>query len=80
MEMRLDHGLKCVEITLSRTNLVSMIHKIDEMGDSACAIMRQVGDGWTLLFRGEDDETHYANRTRGRMHPLTERYLRAAND
>jgi hypothetical protein len=76
MELKVDTGSRVVEITLSRRNLLSMLHKLDHMGDSALAIFRQMPNGWFLTFRGEHDETHYAQREAGEMHPLTEKFVR----
>lgn len=75
MDLKVNQELRQVTITLSERNLRAMLHKVTGMGDSARCIVRTMDDGWQLLLRGENDSDHYAQRTPGPMHPLTERVI-----
>lgn len=75
-----------VEVTLSRRNLLTLLHKLDMPGSA-----RQIenNDCWedgeqtpypgtTLVLRCEDDEEHYGSRPSGPgvMHPDSETFVR----
>lgn len=62
-------------VTLSRRNLLALLHKLDMEG-SARTIQCEIGDVALLQVRAEDDAEHYADREpAGDMHPDTERYI-----
>ena len=61
-----------VEVTLSKRNLLALLHKL-EMEGSAWTLVTE-----GLIVRCESDETHYADRDvpPGQMHPQTEAFLK----
>lgn len=72
-----------VRVTLSRRNLLSLLHKLDLAG-SARRIENdyvfqyaQPSDDYILVLRVEDDEQHYEGRPvpPGVMHPETEAFI-----
>lgn len=73
-----------VIVTLSRRNLLAMLHKIDMPG-SARTIEKDFGypTAMTLRLRCEDDAEHYLNESgsetvAGYMHHETEAFIAAA--
>ena len=60
------------EITLSRRNLLALLHKLDMPG-SARTIVKPCG----AVVRCESDVEHYGERgfPAGKMHPDTEAYI-----
>lgn len=65
-------------VTLSRRNLLSLLHKLDMPGSART--LRSANcqqQGWVLEVRCEDDEEHYGARGfgPGEMHPETEDFL-----
>lgn len=84
--MRLDLHRSAVVVTLSRRNLLTLLHKL-ERGTSACTLVsgnayrdRVEVDDVQLVVTAERDELHYAHRDApGTVHPLEETYL-AADD
>lgn len=83
--MRLDLHRSAVIVTLSRRNLLTLLHKL-ERGRSACTLVSgnayrdQVEiDDMQLVVTAEPDERHYADREPpGTVHPLEEAYLALA--
>jgi hypothetical protein len=63
-----------VEITLSRRNLLALLHKLDWEG-SARTIQKMVGGGVVLTVVAEDDDEHYGDDGAGVMHDETERFI-----
>lgn len=70
-----------VKITLSRRNLLALLHKL-EMEDSArriengdCYIEGELADSLALVFCSEEDEEHYRHRRAGVMLPDTEAFI-----
>ena len=60
-------------ITLSRRNLLALLHKL-EMEGSKRTIISDGGDGWAVTV--EVDEEHYKDRIPpGIMHPSTEEFI-----
>jgi len=63
-----------IEITLSRRNLLSLLHKL-EMPGSARTIVKYSEDGEEVYVIAETDEIVYADRPPGNMHPETEQFV-----
>ena len=62
-------------ITLSRRNLLSLLHKLDMPGSAR----ELIGPNRDFSVCAEDDKEHYANRLpAGRMHPQTEKFIERA--
>jgi hypothetical protein len=85
LELRLDDGRAGVVIvTLSRRNLLTLLHKLDMPGSARtitngyCYLNRELNDRLTLVLRAEDDEAHYGERPEppGAVHPTSEAYVR----
>jgi len=74
--MKLVNG----RIILSRRNLLSLLHKLDDP-DSQRTIFKNVlteeGTIQTLIVSAQDDEAHYRDEAPGRMSPATEAFIRA---
>ena len=74
-----------VVVTLSKRNLLALLHKLELAGSSRtlvngdCHVDGQLALGVLLVLRAEDDEEHYAKRPTppGTMHPATESAIRA---
>ncbi len=60
-----------VLVTLSRTNLRTLLHKLDNPG-SLRTLCRSCENGVGLIVHAEEDEEHYGDRKRGVMSPDTE--------
>lgn len=67
--MRIEMNAKGLRVVLSERNLRALLSKLS-LPDSACTIER---DG--VFVSAEADDQHYAGRTPGPMHPLTEAAL-----
>lgn len=66
-----------VRIVLSERNCRALLAKlVGYPGDSACTIAMIHGVLGTVFVSIENDAQHYADRTPGVMHPVTERTLR----
>ena len=63
---------RTLTVTLSRRNLLSLLQKLDGMGDSARTLFRDCDNGWRVVVTAEPDAQHYEGRQPGVMHPLTE--------
>jgi hypothetical protein len=66
-------------VVLSRRNVLTLLHKLDHMGDSACTLVRACGP-WTVILHAEPDAQHYAERDPGAVHPATEQFLGGDDD
>lgn len=74
--MRIERVGSSIRVTLSERNLRALLSKL-RMPDSACTIyMSTDGDVPGIYVSAEPDDQHYAGRTPGRMHPITEEVLR----
>jgi hypothetical protein len=78
MKMQIPEGSigTTVMVTLSRRNLLALLHKLDMEG-SARTLIKNEGAGKHLIVQAEDDEEHY-NRPEGPagpMHPETEGFI-----
>lgn len=62
--------VECGRITLSRRNLLTLLHKLD-VPDSRRSIHK---DG--MIVTSEEDNVHYGDATPGRMSADTEAYIR----
>jgi hypothetical protein len=62
-----------IEVTLSRRNLLALLHKLD-WEDSAHTICKRQ-DGILLTVMATDNEEHYGDGEFGIMHPETERFI-----
>lgn len=77
---RLELEGPAVVVTLSRRNLLALLHKLDwppsvrTLVNGDCYRDGQPVDDVLLVLRCEDDAEHYARRPDppGRMHPYTE--------
>jgi hypothetical protein len=65
------------QITLSRRNLLTLLHKL-EMPGSSCTIVKPGG----FVVHAEPDEVHYKDRPEGPgpMHPETEQFVTDMQD
>lgn len=85
LELNAEGGTTHVVVTLSRRNLLALLHKLDMPNSSQAISNREIFvngerpdyDDYTFLIRSESDEEHYANREAGPgvMHPTTERFV-----
>jgi hypothetical protein len=77
-----------VKVTLSRRNLLTLLHKLDMPGsarrieNNVVYVDGELNNEYILVLCCEDDEEHYADPDRlggpaGRMHPDSEAYVRA---
>lgn len=74
--MRTDINGDAVTVTLSRRNLLALLHKLD-MPESARTIYTFTRGGQLTVVAAEDDAEHYASREPGgEMHPKTEAFIR----
>ncbi len=81
---RLDLDLdRRVTVTLSRRNLLALLHKLywpgseREIWNTDCYRDRKPVSDLLLILRCEEDEEHYARRTAppGPMHPASEAFI-----
>ncbi len=63
-----------VLVKLSRTNLLSLLHKLD-VPNSGRVLCRNCEDDLDLVVKAEEDEEHYEDRARGQMSDETEDFL-----
>jgi hypothetical protein len=71
----MEGTIKEVEVTLSRRNLLSLLHKLD-WEDSERTLQKHLYPSEILLtVMAEDDEEHYGDREAGVMHEKTERFI-----
>lgn len=69
-----DHGNAGeVEITLSRRNILALLHKLD--WDDSERTIQKFADGIILTVVAEDDNGHYGDGVAGVMHAETERFI-----
>jgi len=85
LDLRLnDDGAGVAVVTLSRRNLLTLLHKLDMPGsartitNSDCHLNHELTDRLLLILRAEDDEKHYSERLEppGPMHPASEAFVR----
>ena len=62
-----------IEVTLSRRNLLALLHKLD-WEDSERTIAKSQ-DGILVTLVVEEDDEHYGDGEFGIMHPETERFI-----
>jgi hypothetical protein len=62
-----------IEVTLSRRNLLSLLHKLD--WDGSARTIEKSEDGVILTVVAEDDTEHYGEHAAGVMHDETERFI-----
>lgn len=83
-----DPQTRQAKVTLSRRNLLTLLHKLDMPGsarrieNNVVYVDGELNDEIMLVLCCEDDEEHYADPDRlggpaGRMHPESEAYVRA---
>ena len=81
MRLRLFHHTDhaSCEVTLSRRNLLALLHKLEMEGSARTLISSDCPPGLELVVRAEDDEVHYQDRDEppGPMHPKTEAFIRS---
>lgn len=75
MKLNVSDDGRSVRATLSRRNLLSLLHKLDMEG-SQRTLIQYDKQGRTLWVVAEDDDEHYAGRRPGEMHPETEAFVR----
>lgn len=66
-----------IHIRLSKTNVLALLHKVDNP-DSNKTLIKDCG-GDTLIVSVEDDDQHYVNGIRGEMSPETEAFIAQHN-
>lgn len=72
--MRMKRGAAEIEVTLSRRNLLALLHKLDWEG-SERTIQKLADDGMILTVVAEDNDEHYGDGEAGVMHDETERFI-----
>lgn len=82
-----EDGQMTVVVSLSRRNLLALLHKLDLPGSGRllytinCEREGKLADDLLLVVRPEDDLEHYGRRGfgPGPMHPLTETFIASAD-
>lgn len=72
--MHVEINNATVTVTLSRRNVLALLHKT-EMPGSKRTLIKEVGNGLLLVVKVEDDGEAYRGRVPGRMHDETERFI-----
>lgn len=72
--MRLKRTAAEIEVTLSRRNILALLHKLDWEG-SERTIQKRADDGMILTVVAEDNDEHYGDDAAGVMHDETERFI-----
>ena len=72
--MNLKTSDRLVIVTLSKRNVLSLLHKL-EMEGSKRTLTRECDDG-KLVVKVEPNAEHYGTRQPGVMHPKTEEFVR----
>lgn len=72
--MRLLQGAAEIKVTLSRRNLLALLHKLDWEG-SERTIQKLTDDGTTLTVIAENNDEHYGDSVAGTMHDETEQFI-----
>ena len=62
-----------IEVTLSRRNLLALLHKLDWKGSART--IQKYQDGLVLSIVAEDDYEHYGDGEAGVMHDETEQFI-----
>lgn len=80
MDFTYNPYTKEAKVKLSRTNLMTLIHKLDGVAegkfDSVRTLTRTTENDWLLHVIAEEDKDHYGSRERGIMDGPTEKALR----
>lgn len=77
MNATFNPDTRVVSVTLSRRNLLTLLHKLD-VPDSQRTIRRLTDDNIAVWVRAEDDAEHYGTaRTPGPVHPSSETFIAA---
>jgi hypothetical protein len=76
--MKMVIGDFAVEVTLSRRNILTLLHKLDMPGSARTIVKEFPEQDYFLIVKAEDDDEHYQGRTPGFMHPDTEDFIEAA--
>jgi hypothetical protein len=73
----LVRGGQVAVVTLSRRNLLALLHKLELPGSARAMLCHDCPEGWMLELRVESDEDHYGGRPfpPGEMHPETEAFV-----
>lgn len=75
MNATFNPDTRVVTVTLSRRNLLTLLHKLD-MPDSHRTIRRLTDDNLAVWVTAEDDAEHYGTvRTPGPVHPSSEAFV-----
>lgn len=72
--MKLYETPSGIEVTLSRRNILALLHKLDWEG-SARTIQKESGNGMILTLVAEEDDEHYGDDLPGGMHTMTEQFI-----
>src|ERR1019366_2640292 len=72
--MKMQTNVGEIEVTLSRRNLLSLLHKLD-WENSKRTIQKRGPGGMLLTVVAEDDKEHYGDGEAGTMHDETERFI-----
>lgn len=72
------HGSLIAHVTLSRSNLLSLLHNLELEGSARTLSGGNALEPWELIVTAQDDREHYreAGRPPRPMHPYTEAFLR----
>jgi hypothetical protein len=84
LDLHVEESRRVATVTLSRRNLLTLLHKLDMPGsartitNSDCWLNGTLDRGLTLVLRCEDDAEHYSKRPDppGPMHPASEAFIR----
>jgi hypothetical protein len=65
------------EVTLSRRNLLALLHKLEMSGSARTLVSEDCPEGLVLVVRSEEDDEHYGARSLppGPLHPSTEAFI-----
>lgn len=74
--MQLYESPSGIEVTLSRRNILALLHKLDWEG-SARTIQKECGNGMILTLVAEEDDEHYDGNEPGVMHTATESFIQS---
>jgi hypothetical protein len=76
MDFTYNPFTKEARVKLSRSNLKTLLHKLDNKTqgrfDANNTLVRVTEDDWFLMITAEEDDDHYGSRERGKMNDETE--------
>lgn len=77
--MKLYETPSGIEITLSRRNILALLHKLDwEDSERTLEKICDNGKGRKLItLVAEEDDDHYGDDIPGEMHPKTENFIKS---